>query len=321
METTFIDQNGTAFNSVEDLINSAMGIPVQSAEEEMEEQNFSHWIIQGDEFFPAENMKLTLKLPNGVYKIVETRDDIKVVPHKINTDELYTFSENFTEKILKEVNEFWGKKDIYKKHKLTHKRGILLCGCPGSGKSSIINLLIKQIIETDGLVFMINNTQEFRLYSQVLKPMVRKIEPERPIITVIEDINQLIDDMGGSDYQLLDFMDGKNTIDHHLIIMTSNDTTSLSEALLRPSRIDLTYEIPNPSEKIRKEYFMKKGLEKEKAVEMAKATNGMSFAQLKEVFIGTEVLGKDVNSVVNRINEPFQSKDYLGKQKVMKGFC
>ena len=44
-----------------------------------------------------------------------------------------------------------------------------------------------------------------------------------------------------------------------LVIMTSNNTSELSEALLRPSRVDMHFEVSNPDKDIRKEYFIKKG--------------------------------------------------------------
>ena len=320
--TEYINQEGESFNSLEELIENELNCPsiVPTPSNQVEEENdYANWVIDGKDFYPAANTKITSKLPNGVYKIIETRDDFKVVPYNIDTDDLYVFSEDFTSKILEDVQSFWDKKDVYKKYNLTHKRGILLCGNPGSGKTSIINLLIKRFVEKDGLVFMVSSIMDFNVLASTIKPIIRKIEPERPIITIIEDINQIIDECGGNDHLFLDFMDGKNSIDNHLVILTSNDTSNLSDALLRPSRIDLTYEILNPDEKIRKEYFAKKGVEEKDLDKFAKLTEGMSFAQMKEVFIGTVVQGTDIKKVVKRILDPFKCKDYLNKTKPMKG--
>jgi len=314
--TEFINQDGESFGSLQALIQNELNVLDDENEQELD---YAKWIVDNKDYYPAPTTKITDKLPNGVYKLIETRDDIKITPYEINTDELYIFSEDFTSQILDEVKSFWNKEETYKKYNITHKRGILLCGPPGCGKTSIINLLIKQITTTDGLVFMVSNARDFQTLNATIKPIVRKIEPNRPIITIIEDINQLIEEMGGTDYQLLDFMDGKGSIDNHLIIMTTNDTSDLSEALLRPSRIDLTYEIPYPNDRIRKEFFEKKGIEEDKIIEYVKQTKNMTFAQLKEVFIGTKVLGKDLKKVIERINTPFESKDYLGKTKQIKG--
>jgi SpoVK/Ycf46/Vps4 family AAA+-type ATPase len=235
----------------------------------------------------------------------------------VKTDELYSFPDNLTDVILSEVEEFWGKKEIYEKHNIVHKRGILLCGAPGCGKTSIIQLLSKQIVEKDGLVFVASDRDSFFGLVDNIKT-IKEIEKDRPIITIIEDVDQIIAQFGG-DSPILDFLDGSKSIANHLCILTSNDTTDLSEALLRPSRIDLIYEIPNPKSDIRRTYFKNKGVAPEKLTEMVTATKGLSFAELKEVFIAVEVMGKPLEDVIKRIKEPFKSKDYLHKVQKIKG--
>lgn len=300
-------------------LDNFLNEPTPMEPEEMtQEDKFSMWINYGDEYVPATNLKTTDKIPSGVYKVIWKQEDYHVVPVKINTDELYRFSEDFTDTILKEADKFWERAEIYKKYKFTHKRGILLAGPAGCGKSSIINLLIEQLIKRDGIVFFINSIKEFQLYTDIIKTAIKEIEPERPIITIIEDIDQMISNMNGNDSEILDLLDGKYSFDHHLVILTSNDTSELSEALLRPSRIDLMYEIPAPDAKIRREFFEKKGIEKKHLKEYTEATDGMSFAEMKEIFTGTIVLGKTLEEVVNQVKNPLETKDYLTKSKNKK---
>ena len=282
---------------------------------EDEDEKYSMWIDYGGEYVPATNLKTTEKLPSGVYKIIWKNDDYRVVPIKLNTDELYRFSEDFTDTILKESDKFWKRADIYKKYKFTHKRGILLAGAPGTGKTAVINLLIEQLIKQGGIVFFINSIKEFNMYTDIIKTAVREIEPDRPIVTIIEDIDQIISNMNGNDSEILDLLDGKYSIEHHLVILTSNNTSELSEALLRPSRIDLMYEIPAPDARIRKEFFENKGIDSKHIKEYVTSTEGMSFAEMKEVFTGTVVLGKPLAEVINQIKNPLETKDYLTKSK------
>ena len=276
---------------------------------------FSTWLINGDTYTPAIGIENTNKLPKGIFKITYTDDEYHANKIQLNSDELYTFKENFTDRILEEVDSFWSKADLYKQHNLIHKRGILLSGGPGCGKSSLITLLANQLTEKDGIVFLVNNYKDFLIISDCLNPIIRKIEPDRPIITVIEDIDKLLDENGENDSELLNFLDGKNSINHHVVIMTSNNTCDLSEALLRPSRIDLHFEIPALTSDIRKEYFKRKGINKSDLESFTKASKGMSFAQLKEIFIGTQILGKSLEQVVQRLNNPLGSKDYLTSTK------
>lgn len=292
--------------------NETLIIPEDSESEIL----YSTWLCSGDEYSPATDLRVEDKLPSGIYKMISTQDGYKVIKTKIDSDELYVFSESYTKKVLDEIQDFWDRADIYAKHHITHKRGLLIEGNPGSGKSATITLLVNQLLKRDGLVFLVNNAEDFHILMNTMKPIIRKIEPTRPIITIIEDVDQLIEVMNTESF-LLDFMDGKTSIDHHLIILTSNDTSNLSSALLRPSRIDMRFELPNPNKKIRKEYFEKKGIQD--AELYAEKTSKMSFAELKEVFIGTQILGKDLDSVISQITNPLKAKSYLSPTKTKIG--
>lgn len=281
-------------------------------EEDIENEDFATWLDSGDCYTPATTLKPVPKLPNGVYKMICTTEGYRATKVPINSDELYTFSEGYTSTILKEVEEFWKRIDLYKKYNISQRRGILLEGPPGSGKSSVITLLIQQLVNDDGIVFLVNTPNDFNVLNDTIKHIVRKVEPTRRIITIIEDVDKLIDNLG-TDATLLDFMDGKNSIDNHLIILTSNNTSNLSPALLRPSRIDMRFILPNPSETIRREFFEKK--EVKDIDKFVAATDGMSFAELKEVFIGTQILGKKLNKVVDQIKNPLETKDYFTTKK------
>jgi SpoVK/Ycf46/Vps4 family AAA+-type ATPase len=307
-------------NMISDIVN---GISVVVDEEPLlpadrdNDSKCTLWVKEGDVYTPDVTIQITNSLPSGVYKMVFADRVWRATTVPVKTDELYSFPDNLTDIILSEVEEFWGKKEIYEKHNIVHKRGILLCGTPGCGKTSIIQLLSKQIVERDGLVFVASDRDSFYGLVDNIKT-IKEIEKDRPIITIIEDVDQIISQFGG-DSPILDFLDGSKSIANHLCILTSNDTTDLSEALLRPSRIDLIYEIPNPKSDIRRAYFKNKGIAPEKLTEMVAATKDLSFAELKEVFIAVEVMGKSLEDVIKRIKEPFKSKDYLHKVQKIKG--
>lgn len=286
-------------------------IETVEAKKDLSEIKYATWLDYGSEYVPAVNLKTCDKIPSGVYKVTYSREEYKVIPSNINTDELFTFSESYTTKILNEVNDFWNKKDVYKQHNISHKRGILLSGRPGTGKSAIISLLIKQLLDNDGLIFLVNNLKDFNILFDSLNPVIRKIEQERPIITIIEDIDKLIEANNGDDSQFLDFLDGKNSVEHHLVLMTSNNTSELSDALLRPSRIDMHFVLDVPNKSIRKEYLKKKGINDDLLEEYSNKTEGFSFAELKEVFISTAVMGKNIDDVVEQIKNPTECKNYL----------
>lgn len=290
--------------------NSDHLIKVNNDDENFNMENYSMWIFDGKEYTPSLKLKIKKTLPKGIYKIDYEEGKYYIGQIKNNTDEIYKLSDKIINTILTEIDDFWNKKDLYEKHHILHKRGLLLEGPAGNSKTSTINLIIENILNNDGLIFIVRSLREFNLLCDFL-PIFRQIEPNRNVITIIEDIDQLIDMGGGFDVNILDFLDGKNSINHHLVIMTSNNTTRLSEALLRPSRIDVRFVLELPDKQTRYEYLEKKGINKDKLNEYAEKTNGMTFAQLKELFISTEILNKDIDTAINKIMHPLETKDYL----------
>lgn len=295
-----------------------LAVPI-TPNEPVEDLEYSTWIATGEDYIPAVNLKCVDNIPAGMYACAFIDRDYHLTPIPINSDELFIFSDSYQESILSEVKQFWNKKELYERYNLCHKRGILLEGGPGTGKSSLITQVVQHIIELNGVVFTVRNANEFQFLPIVLKSIFRKIEPERPVITIIEDVDKLIENLGG-DQILLDFMDGKQSINNHLVILTSNNTSELSDALLRPSRIDLRYRLDNPNDNVRKEYFQYKGISDDQLDEYVRLTKNLSIADLKEVFIATVILNKSIDQVVKDIKNPLQKRDYLTQSIKITGF-
>ena len=293
-----------------------VGIPMQQDSEDVE---YSTWIATGDDYIPAVNLRCEDSLPAGLYACTYSNNDYHLSPIPIDSDELYVFSDSLHEVILNEIKQFWDKKEVYKKYNLCHRRGVLLEGGPGTGKSSLITQITQHVITLNGIIFTVRNVSEFQLLPIVLKSIFRKIEPDRPVITIIEDVDKIIESMGG-DNLLLDFMDGKQSINNHLIILTSNNTSELSNALLRPSRIDLRYQLRNPSEKIRREYFQHKGIDESLLEEYVSKTKGLSLADLKEIFIATIILDKPLDKSISELRSPLMKQDYLTQSSKITRF-
>lgn len=291
-------------NNVEEFIMSFEEMDDDYIEEV---DKVSMWVKSRDIITPSTDIQLLKKLKPGVYKVDSSREyGIFCKEVSFEGDNLFIFSNNQVDKLLNEVKLFWDQKDLYKSNNLIHKRGILLEGSPGSGKTSLIHLLSSAIVKAGGIVFILDSPSKLPVYINFVKDVFRYIQPETPIITIIEDI----DEYASVEPVLLDFLDGSNHVDHHLLIATTNDSTEISERLLRPSRIDIRVEIEIPSEQIRREFLTKKKIDEPLLTNLVDASDTFSFADLKEFFIMVQIFNYSIEDAKWKILNPAEKQNY-----------
>lgn len=277
-------------------------------DDKRKEEKISVWLKDKDIIKPSTNISLLQKIEPGIYTVDFSRDHgIYCKKMDIKSDELFVFSDSISEKLLKEINTFWEKSERYKQNNLVHKRGILLEGFPGTGKSSIISILCKEIISKGGVVFKINGIRNLDTYFEFIRYGFREIQPETPVVTILEDLDQYEE----VESELLDFLDGKTHLDHHVVIATTNNTELIPDTYLRPSRIDLKIEVPLPSEQTRREYFKFKNTPEDEIENLVKQSEDFSLADLKELYVCIYLLDYTVEEAVGKITAPKEKKNYL----------
>ena len=264
------------------------------------------WLVEDDSYYPSTNLKIKNKLDPGIYQISFDRNKgTHCKKLSINSDSLYNFSDSSMNALVKEISHFWEKGTLYKEHQLVHKRGVLLEGPPGNGNTSLISLLSKQIIDKGGIVFTIEDTQKLAIYIDFITVDFRSIQPDTPVVTILEDLEQYSE----SPY-VLDFFDGKWSLNNHVIIATTNNSSLLPDALLRPSRIDLRVLLDNPSENTIREYFKFKGVSEGDVEELTKLCIGLSLADLKEVYLAVYLLDYSKEQAVEKLRKALPKKNY-----------
>ena len=274
--------------------------------EKIELGKHSEWIIKGTNIFgPGE--KSVKKLPAGFYEMYRDPYGTYLELKTTMSDELYILPSDEMKEIIEDIKNFWNNKKSYENYKFVHKRGILMYGKPGNGKSGIIQLISKYLIEEqDGIIINITNADKLSQYDSIVGQL-REIEPNRPLIVILEDLDAMIDEDSWIISTALNLLDGVKQIGNVVYIATTNYPEKLEDRITnRPSRFDRKYEIPLPNTAIRKEYIKCKltssDLEKINLNIWVSETEGMSLAHLKELIISVIVLNNTFEDSINRLN-------------------
>jgi DNA replication protein DnaC len=285
--------------------------------------DFSQWSVMGDGSYIAAP-KAEKKLPAGLYEFEwnNRANEWCVMRQAINTDELYELPTTEIGEILTDIKSFWKKSELYKSYKLMHKRGILLYGDPGCGKSGILQLCMMHIIkDLSGVVINIKNEDSIKAYVEMV-PKLRQIEPDRPLVVIIEDIDSVAGDSNYSTSVLLNILDGIKQIENVVYIATTNYPEKLEERITnRPSRFDRRYYVAPPSREVRKAYLLNKIGENKIDIDIEKwldDTEDLSMSHLKELFISVVLLDNKYENAIEHLNG--MKKKPRGKKEKELGF-
>jgi len=214
-------------------------------------KNASMWAVAGDAYFPCE--KTDEKLPPGQYTIEFSQQrGIYFKKTRVVLDGLIELPDADSDKVIKHIEHFWKRGPVYKEMNVLHKRGVLLWGPPGSGKTTTVQQLSKSIIEQGGISVYVKDPE---LSAQGLD-ILRKIEATRPIVVMMEDIDAMTGGRHDSESQLLALLDGEMQIENVVFVATTNYPERLDKRLAnRPSRFDVVHKIDMPSAAARRTYL------------------------------------------------------------------
>jgi len=191
--------------------------------------------------------------------------------------------------VYRDSNSFFARKDWFLKNHIPFRRGYLLHGPPGNGKTSVV----KAMLSTLGM-----NAYKIRLFSskvldETLETMFRQAQEAGPSMVILEDLDRAFPKTGEHKspigiHTLLNCLDGLESQEGVITIATANEPTALDKAILkRPGRFDRVILFDNPDPQLRYDFFIKKALylEGEDLSSAVDATEGFSFAQLQETYI------------------------------------
>lgn len=257
-------------------------------------------------------------LPPGYYYADQDGSGLILLRKELNVKDLIKFPNSISEIIIKEFADFWDKKSLFISRNESHKRGILLWGPPGGGKTCTVSILINDFIKTGNIVI------EYDCIVENALQIIKKIEPDRKIMVVIEDIDLVISRSVAAERSLLSFLDGEIKYNNLIVVATTNFPEKLDDRINRPSRFDRIAYIGMPTELERLLYLKEKCLITDEANinQWVKDTDNWSFAYLKELVVSVEILGLSYNETIDRLKgmqtKKADSKKYKQLMKTSK---
>lgn len=265
---------------------------------ENDKETYSQWAIGGNgRFMPVGSTAGTL--PAGIYEPFALPGMWGLELISIASDGIYTLPDMATETVLTEVSKFWASEPRYRVHNLLYKRGLILWGPPGGGKTVTVKLLMNELVKRGGLVVLGGNIG----LTVVCLKAIRRIEPKRNLIVVLEDIDEIINSNGES--SVLSMLDGENNIDNVLHLATTNHPERLGARIInRPSRFDRRVYVGMPGDLARKVYLEKttNGDVSGKLLDKwVKDTKEMSIAHLRELVAAVYCLDQPYEEVLERL--------------------
>ena len=188
-----------------------------------------------------------------------------------------------------DFESFFQREDWFRKMRLPYRRGYLLHGPPGNGKSTAI----RAMLSSQGLTAYTIRLFRDKTDDDDLERLFGRAAGNAPAVVLLEDIDRGFPRTGQSKTKvslqaLLNCLDGVASGEGIITIATANEPTALDPAILRrPGRFDRVICFANPTPELRRRYFVNMHppfaeVNLDAAVE---ESAGFSFAQLREAYI------------------------------------
>lgn len=214
------------------------------------------------------------------------------VLHKVNIKNIEEpiLEENLSKKLNSDISLFFDNKQFYVDNNLSYKRGIILYGPPGCGKTSVIKKLLTEHSHTHRLLI---DCGKYTVDGDFYEYLIKVFPKESKKIIVFEDVEAISSEGSRTSSRrssFLNFIDGAKTIENTIFIATTNYPDLVDPALInRPSRFDKVYKIDYPSKSCRERFLLRffPDLKEDTAKlnEYTDLTKDFSGAYFKELFI------------------------------------
>lgn len=275
---------------------------------------------------PKEKDESGILAQPGIFSIKIDKYDEPYL-HKLDLPEEKIVEDyQFAQRIQTFITSFFSKLHIYKKHGITQpRRGALIYGPAGTGKTCSIRLAIKDVIKDGKTMVIFWSTDRYK--SGFIKQIFEFIDYGK----VVEKVVLVVEDIGGSEYDkgiresessllsILDNAEGTFKLPTAILATTNFPETLLANLTDRPGRFDEKINVGFPTSDNRVKllrFFLKEKVTKEFEEEIRnKKYDEFSAAHLKEIILRAELNDLTYMAATKQLlEEQQQYKNYFKKK-------
>jgi transitional endoplasmic reticulum ATPase len=287
--------------------------------------------VQMEYFEEDENTAAKYEVKPGIFSIATQGNSLVLLRTEFVNDKILETLVH-TKDVTDKIDCFFRNLHVYKEEGIEiPKRGILLYGPPGGGKTTIINKVANEYAKDNKTAVVVWTTDKFE--SHTVKDFIKRFD-----YTGVEKLILIVEDIGGteieqarmrSDSSLLSLLDNKEKTFRIpvLILATTNYPENFMGNLTnRPERFDDKIKLSAPNADAREALlkFFGKGREDEEAVKLlrSKKAEGFTPAHIKEVIIRSRIYEKSMVQVINEMFKEIEifTKNFSEAKSVGIGF-
>jgi len=262
------------------------------------------WLKEGKQWTTAQG-EVVRSIRPGAYKVFVHKGmfgtTMGLTEMETVSDAIIAPPASLTGRVFETVETFWGARPKYAKMGIVHKRGMLLEGRPGTGKTVICRWVGQRVATEYGGVSVFLDPTTPNEYLKAVLSEIRSIDTKIPVVTIMEDIEK--QGVGS----LLELLDGQEQVGNIFHIATTNFKGKMDKRLTdRPSRFDEVLHVGPPGRDTRLAYLTATLPADDPTIDpqaLAEASQGLTFAQLKELAVAVYVYGRSPEVTLKRLRE------------------